>query len=346
MMDEGHVDDSHLGDADPPFAQAVDAIVVASPQLMPVAPIRPRIWTAISVSLLAILFATIVSAIVVVFALLLMSGGKFGSNPSQMLTLLEDMVRTPWGLFAMVVPGQLTFLVSAMIAARLSPLSITHRLDLKHGHLPKWLWVVLALATPSVGFVVSMVMYAMKIELSEQLKSINEMLIGQEGWGLVATLLLVALIPGCVEEVLFRGYLQSRLLRRWSPWTAITVSAAIFAIAHVDPLHALAVFPIGVWLGFVAWKAGSILPSMIGHTANNGIAIVMAQFQDEMVQDVGIMDFVIIIPSGLAMIASLLLLRRYGIAKNDRALLEDDSQCAAGITVENGLSTDPAGETR
>jgi membrane protease YdiL (CAAX protease family) len=80
----------------------------------------------------------------------------------------------------------------------------------------------------------------------------------------------IAIVPGVVEELLFRGYVQGRLLERWSPWVAITVTSLLFAIVHVQPHHVVAVFPIGLWLGVVAWKSGSVIPSILCHAFING----------------------------------------------------------------------------
>ena len=83
-------------------------------------------------------------------------------------------------------------------------------------------------------------------------------------------------------------------------------------VTILDPLHVIAVFPIGVWLGYIAWKAGSIWPAIMGHVANNGFSIVMAQFQGDVAENVSVLDYIVFVPSGVAMIASLLLLRLYG----------------------------------
>ena len=67
-----------------------------------------------------------------------------------------------------------------------------------------------------------------------------------------------------------RGYMQRRLLKRWAPWLAILVSSILFAVMHVTP-HAISfAFPIGVWLGYVAWKTDSIWPTIFCHALING----------------------------------------------------------------------------
>jgi membrane protease YdiL (CAAX protease family) len=87
-------------------------------------------------------------------------------------------------------------------------------------------------------------------------------------------------VPGIVEELLFRGYLQSRLLQRWPPLLAVGASALIFSAAHLDPIHVLGVIPLGVWLGTVAWRAGSVWPAILCHAVNNAVAVAAVAVQD------------------------------------------------------------------
>jgi membrane protease YdiL (CAAX protease family) len=87
-------------------------------------------------------------------------------------------------------------------------------------------------------------------------------------------LLLVAvivLIP-IGEETLFRGF----LIRGWlkSPrlaWPVILVTAALFAIIHVqyDWFLILQVFAFGVLFGWTRWATGSTLLTMLLHTVVN-----------------------------------------------------------------------------
>ncbi|MBI1899834.1 MAG: CPBP family intramembrane metalloprotease, partial [Planctomycetia bacterium] len=90
--------------------------------------------------------------------------------------------------------------------------------------------------------------------------------------------LLVGIVPGIVEEFMFRGYLQSRLLKRWHPAAAIGLSAILFSVAHLDWMHVLGVLPLGVWLGVIAWRSGSIWPAVLGHAANNTFAVLELKF--------------------------------------------------------------------
>ena len=91
---------------------------------------------------------------------------------------------------------------------------------------------------------------------------------GLSFWVMALSTAVVA--PG-YEELLFRGYVFRGLSRSAGPVVAITVSALLFAAFHGDPLHAIAVFPMGLFLGWLRWRTGSVWPSMIAHALNNAI---------------------------------------------------------------------------
>ncbi len=81
---------------------------------------------------------------------------------------------------------------------------------------------------------------------------------------------VIGLVPPIGEELFFRGYMQRRLLARWSPWVALPVVAVLFAISHGAPGWAVAVLPLGLWIGIMAWRTGSLWPGMITHAFVNG----------------------------------------------------------------------------
>ncbi|GMU59736.1 MAG: hypothetical protein AMXMBFR34_14990 [Myxococcaceae bacterium] len=74
--------------------------------------------------------------------------------------------------------------------------------------------------------------------------------------------------PVC-EEFLFRGVLQRGLMGKLQPPAAIVVTALVFAAFHLDPVGLLARFEMGVVFGLLAWRSGSLWPSVAAHAANN-----------------------------------------------------------------------------
>ncbi len=96
-------------------------------------------------------------------------------------------------------------------------------------------------------------------------------------WRIPLVLLVVSLGP-LVEELLFRGVLLSALLQRWGRGTAIGLSSLAFALAHLPGLDwQLFALPDLILLALaLAWlrlRSGSIWPSVVGHGANNLLAV-------------------------------------------------------------------------
>ena len=200
---------------------------------------------------------------------------------------LTGFVGSKAGLLAALLPGQLMFLTLALAAAALSPKPLRQRLRLGAGVMPIWTWVLYILATPAVGVLATMLLSSADAEPSEHLKMMDGMMRTHADQFLGGLLLLIAVLPGVAEELLFRGYLQSRLLERFPPRTAIAVSAFIFAAAHIDPTHAIGVLPLGLWLGLVAWRTGCVWPAILCHIANNAFAVVLTATQPAGAENLG-----------------------------------------------------------
>jgi membrane protease YdiL (CAAX protease family) len=90
-------------------------------------------------------------------------------------------------------------------------------------------------------------------------------------------LLAIGLAPALGEELLFRGFLLRWLGTRLPGPASVLGSALLFGAAHLDPVHGLAAFLLGVYLGAVAWRAGSVRTPMLCHAANNSLAVLGLQ---------------------------------------------------------------------
>jgi len=80
------------------------------------------------------------------------------------------------------------------------------------------------------------------------------------------------------EESLFRGFLQSSLEANGSINRAVLFGALLFALAHFNPWWMVQILLLGVFLGFISWRANSTIPSMIIHGMNNGLALLSGGF--------------------------------------------------------------------
>ena len=81
------------------------------------------------------------------------------------------------------------------------------------------------------------------------------------------------------EEALFRGYLFNGLRRLWGTLPAFVVSALLFSLAHslaaTQGIVALLVpaFVMGLILAWGMRRTGSLVPCVIAHAMNNGLAL-------------------------------------------------------------------------
>lgn len=124
----------------------------------------------------------------------------------------------------------------------------------------------------------------------------------------VLPFLSVALVAPVVEEVIFRGLIQSRLARALPGWPAVLLSSLAFALCHGQPVWMGYAFLLGLVLGIMAWRAGSILPSVITHVVFNAIGQVLVL--PGLAQLNGLVVLAVLLLAGLA----LCLLTRRGLA--------------------------------
>lgn len=92
--------------------------------------------------------------------------------------------------------------------------------------------------------------------------------------------LTVGLLAPLSEEIVLRGAVLRALLKSsmLSTWGAITISALLFALIHMNPAQMPHAFIIGLLLGWMYYRTGSILPGVAYHWANNSAAFVMFAF--------------------------------------------------------------------
>lgn len=83
-----------------------------------------------------------------------------------------------------------------------------------------------------------------------------------------------ALLPGLVEETLFRGILYSKL-RKANPIKGILLSALFFGIAHMNFQQFCYAFFLGIVFGFLIEATDSIFASMTAHMVFNGSSILL-----------------------------------------------------------------------
>lgn len=110
--------------------------------------------------------------------------------------------------------------------------------------------------------------------LKEMYDEVMSMLIQMTGGPLWVSFLLTAVFAPIFEEWLCRGMILRGLLTRMKPGWAIVVSALFFAFIHMNPWQALNAFIIGLIMGYVYFKTGSLWLTMLIHFVNNATSVI------------------------------------------------------------------------
>ncbi len=245
----------------------------------------PRWWTTLLVfatSLGMFLVASVVSSAIAFVAVHGTINGELLTNPDSLAAVMKSRI----GVVLVVLVPQLTMIIAPIAAAFLSPVEARKRLSLVRGHWPVWVWVGAAAATPLVGLISSLVVGGF-MEESESLKQMSEAFRHHGATGfLIPIAFLIGATPALCEELLFRGYIQTRLTQSFHPFLGIFIASFFFAAMHMDIVHIVAVFPLGFYLGWLTWRSGSIFPSILAHFVNNVTSVVAVVFAPEEATDV------------------------------------------------------------
>src|SRR5512133_1163917 len=90
-----------------------------------------------------------------------------------------------------------------------------------------------------------------------------------------ASILSLCVVAPLTEELFFRGLLLKGIMGSHSKTKAILVSAALFALFHVNPYQFFGAFAAGIFFGWLYIRTGSVLPGIIGHAVINFIPILI-----------------------------------------------------------------------
>jgi membrane protease YdiL (CAAX protease family) len=105
--------------------------------------------------------------------------------------------------------------------------------------------------------------------------------LGQTPGSAALLFLGAAVAPGIAEELLFRGLVLQSIKRHLSTKWAVLISSAVFAAYHLNLQQLPTAFVIGLALGALAIRSGSVVPGMLLHMLHNGLALGAQLYLDE-----------------------------------------------------------------
>jgi hypothetical protein len=121
----------------------------------------------------------------------------------------------------------------------------------------------------------------------EYLQAFRHLHVALRGQGPVdglAALAAIALVPAVSEELVMRGVLLPALVPRLGAAKAVVASAFAFAAMHGDLYRFLFTLGVGLVLGAVRLRSGSLVPPILAHATLNAVTFFVAPLLDDPAQ--------------------------------------------------------------
>jgi len=110
--------------------------------------------------------------------------------------------------------------------------------------------------------------------LDEQADQITKLLLGDTSFGrVIVNVVVIALIPAFVEELMFRGWLQRRLENIMNFHAAVWVTALVFSLIHLQMSGCIPRLMLGAMLGYSYHYTKTLWGSVLMHFVNNAFAV-------------------------------------------------------------------------
>ncbi len=122
------------------------------------------------------------------------------------------------------------------------------------------------------------ILYKSGVRLPSAETVVPEASVEQAGGGIagfIVVLILSVLLPGIVEELMFRGVIQGAASAGGQVTAAIIIQAVVFAVFHVDILFLIAPFLAGLLLGYIRHKTGTVYAPVLAHITMNLTILLM-----------------------------------------------------------------------
>lgn len=213
-----------------------------------------------------------------------------GLNPLEMsgASLKDPQTTNAWRiLFAINSIG--VFLVPGLLFAKFYDHPAMDKIGFRSASVRNLL-IAVALISISLPLINSISILNKGIHFPESMKKLEETframtkqyeeqvnyIISMPNMGvLFMNLIVMAVLPAIAEELFFRGCMQ-QIFQQWfrNMWVAVIVSAVLFSAFHFDFYGFFPRVILGIILGWLFAKTGSLLPGILAHFFNNGIALV------------------------------------------------------------------------
>ena len=106
-------------------------------------------------------------------------------------------------------------------------------------------------------------------------------------------ILCVAAVPALCEELAFRGFILSGCRNLGSDRQAILLSAIFFGLTHGFLQQSINACLLGLVLGYLAVKSGSLLPGVVFHFLHNATTVLSAKVTPELLDRVPVLGLLV-----------------------------------------------------
>lgn len=98
----------------------------------------------------------------------------------------------------------------------------------------------------------------------------------------IINMVCVGLIPAIMEEFAFRGVILGTTRKYTSDGFAVLTNALLFSLLHGNLNQIPFTFMLGLYLAYITVYTGSVLPAMVVHGVNNGLAVALSMLMVEL----------------------------------------------------------------
>lgn len=123
--------------------------------------------------------------------------------------------------------------------------------------------------------------------MEQQLEELTRLLTNFDTFGgFLVGFIVIAIIPGIGEELVFRGLVQPKLqVITKNPHLAIWLTAFLFSAIHFQFYGFFPRVLLGALFGYIYYWSGNLIYPMVAHFINNGFTLLMLYMYQERVTD-------------------------------------------------------------
>lgn len=237
------------------------------------------IWTLLLVffvSIVVMLLVSVVGMVIGMFPDIAAAGPD--ANPEELIANAEQGPGLLIGMNALAL--LFAFGLVGWIAAKGSSKDAVRFLRMGKPDLPSvglavFGWIVLLPGMFWIGYLNQKLPLPAWLEEAEavQVEMLENALL-DPSLGVIFLLITIALAPALFEEIMFRGYLQRQVERKWGSLVSILLIGIFFGAFHLRVTQLVPLAMLGCYFGYVTWASGSIWTASIVHLLNNGVQVI------------------------------------------------------------------------